>query len=64
MSELVNQNEVHYGTLEGSAIVTMLKEHLMESFSQMYDHMVDYNTLMPNSSAAIERVRRSYGHKG
>ncbi len=61
MDDLINQNLVHYGTNDGTAVVSTLRDYKTEPYSKMYDHMVEYDTLMPNTSAAVERVRRSYG---
>ncbi len=61
LDDLVNQNLVHYGTQDGSAVVATLREQKLETYSKMYDHMMEYKTLMPNTSSAVDRVRRSYG---
>ena len=61
VDDLVSQNLVHYGTVKDTAIIALLRDHKTEPYSKMFDHMMEYNTLVQNISAAVERVRNSYG---
>ncbi len=42
-------------------MITILREHTTDPYPKMYTHFIEQNTLMPNATAAVERVRRSYG---
>ncbi len=42
-------------------MITILREHTTDPYPKMYTHMVEQGTLLPNASAAVAKVRESYG---
>ena len=60
MDDLAEQSEVHYGTLEGTAIQTFFREQFIPPYPRMYNFMVEYKTWVPNSSVGTEKVFNSY----
>ena len=60
MDDLAEQSEVHYGTLEGTAIQTFFREQIIPPYPRMYNFMVEYKTWVPNSSVGTEKVFNSY----
>ncbi|ELT96815.1 hypothetical protein CAPTEDRAFT_124092, partial [Capitella teleta] len=62
--DLANQQDVKYGTLDGTAIQTFFAENGADPFPRMYKFMKQRDTFVKNASIGVQMVRDSYGHPG
>ena len=61
LSALANQNEITYGTLANTAVVTYFGSQSVEPYKKMYDFMVREHSNVPSTSVAIKKLHESYG---
>ena len=57
--DLVAQDEIKYGTVDGTSATVILAKMNSEPYTTLYTHMME--DLVPNASVGVEKVRNSYG---
>ncbi len=61
MTDLAEQTEVNYGTIDGTAIQTFFREQTISPYPRMYNFMVEKDAWVKDSIEGEQRVRNSYG---
>ena len=61
MEDLAEQVDVHYGTIDGTAIQTYFRVQTLPPYPRMYNFMVQKNAWVKDSIEGEARVRNSYG---
>ncbi len=60
MEDLSEQSDIHYGTIDGTAIQTFFREQEVPPYPRMYDFMVKNKAWVNSSVEGVEKVRKSY----
>lgn len=63
INDLANQNEIPYGTVEGSAVWQYFTDHQDDLYYGMAKYMEEKQTTVHTTQEGIKRVHEGYGKK-